>query len=295
MRASQDEPTCIIYAKDVDDEENDDFEMVSNIDGEIELLEIKEWKHKWEPEKAKGRRGGTKDYGYVTYKLLKGKESDSFPDSSFEHKALAIALRQWGLRTRDIRFKRLYKESETADIEVKFQKREDNHIFKENKHVLAYAYFPNGRAIGGDMVFNDSIFWSKDGKPRNAHDLLPETYPDPKTRTTLKTYNLVHVMLHEGGHALGLQHQEECKECMMYPYYSGKVVLHDEGDRKYLVHGKELPLTKEAVENYKSSGYIAQPIGMAHDVDRIQSFYGKRTINQRIVDYFRRRMLRKWN
>ncbi len=53
MRASQDEPTCIMYAKDVDDEENDDFEMVSNIDGEIELLEIKEWKHKWEPEKAK--------------------------------------------------------------------------------------------------------------------------------------------------------------------------------------------------------------------------------------------------
>ena len=34
---------------------------------------------------------------------------------------------------------------------------------------------------------------------------------------------------------------------------------------------------------------------MAHDVDRIQSFYGKRTINQRIIDYFRRRMLRKWN
>ena len=37
MRSSQDEPTCIMYAKDVDDENNAEFEMVSNIDGEIEL------------------------------------------------------------------------------------------------------------------------------------------------------------------------------------------------------------------------------------------------------------------
>ena len=293
MRSSQDEPTCIMYAKDVDDENNAEFEMVSNIDGEIELQEIEEWKHKWTPKKAGGRR--KKDYGYVTYKLLKGKESDSFPDSSFEHRALTIALRQWGLRTKDIRFKRVYNENEVADIEVKFQKREDNHIFRENKNTLANAYYPNGRAIGGDMVFNDSIFWSKDGKPRNAHELQPENYPNPKTTTKLKTYNLVHVMMHEGGHALGLKHQEECRECIMYPYYSGKVVLHDEGDRKYSVHGQELPLTREAVESYMKYGVIPQPVGKAHDVDRIQMFYGKRSINQRIIDYFRRRMLRKWN
>ena len=65
MRSSQDEPTCIMYAKDVDDENNAEFEMVSNIDGEIELQEIEEWKHKWTPKKAGGRR--MKDYGYVTY------------------------------------------------------------------------------------------------------------------------------------------------------------------------------------------------------------------------------------
>ena len=43
MRSSQDEPTCIMYAKDVDDENNAEFEMVSNIDGEIELQEIEEF------------------------------------------------------------------------------------------------------------------------------------------------------------------------------------------------------------------------------------------------------------
>ena len=52
MRSSQDEPTCIMYAKDVDDENNAEFEMVSNIDGEIELQEIEEWKHKLTPKKA---------------------------------------------------------------------------------------------------------------------------------------------------------------------------------------------------------------------------------------------------
>ena len=47
----------------------------------------------------------------------------------------------------------------------------------------------------------------------------------------------------------------------MYPYYSGLVVLHDEE---------------------------------GHDVGRIQKFYGKRTLSRQIIDYFRRRMQRKW-
>ena len=81
----------------------------------------------------------------------------------------------------------------------------------------------------------------------------------------------------------------------MYPFYSGKVVLHDKGDRKYSIYGQELPLTREAVETYKKSGVTPEPVGQAHDVDRIQIFYGKRSMNQRIIDYFRRRMLRKWN
>lgn len=268
-------PDCVLNDLYVEEALNENLSFSSE-------NEIDEWDHKW-------------GSGTVTYKLLKGKESKSFPNSSFEHRALTIALRTWGLRTKNIKFKRIYKENEVADIEVKFQKREENHYFKEKKGVLAYAYFPNGRKIGGDMVFNDSVFWSEDGKPRSAHELDPENYPDPETKVKLKTYNLIHVMIHEGGHALGLRHQSECKECVMYPYYSGKVVLHDEGDRKYLIHGQELPLSEEAIEVYKKNGVYPKAVGLAHDVDRIQKFYGKRKINNRIIEYFRRRMLRKWN
>ena len=224
-----------------------------NIDMDFSYNAIEEWKHKWTPKKAVGRKGSKRAYGYVTYKVTNG--SKHFPDSKFEDKALAIALRQWGFRTMDIRFKRL--RTGTADIEMKFASKSDDKLFRDKPGTLAYAYFPNGQKIGGDITFNDSVIWTTNGKRVNAHEVFPDKYP-PNTKTKLRTYNMVHTLLHECGHAIGLKHCQQHKDCIMYPYYSGRVLLHN------------------------------------HDVERIQLMYGKRKLLKQIIDYFRKRMLRKW-
>ena len=226
---------------------DNDEEFDTNIDMDFSYAAIEEWKHKWNPKKVRRRK-----YGYVTYRVTN--ESKHFPNSKFEDKALAIALRQWGLRTQDIRFKRV---TGTADIEMKFADKQDDKFFRDKPSTLAYAYFPNGQKIGGDITFNDSVIWTTNGKPVNAHKVFPDKYP-PNTRTKLRTYNMVHTLLHECGHAIGLKHCQQHKDCIMYPYYNGKVRLHN------------------------------------HDVQRIQLIYGVRRTSQRIIEYFRKRMLRNW-
>ena len=228
----------------------------SNIALDFSYAEIEEWKHKWNPKKHHDRAGRPRKWGFVTYKVTN--TSDHFPDDEFEDKALAIALRQWGFRCKDIRFRKETNKSKTADIEMRFVKAEDDKMFKERPSTLAYAYFPNGTQIGGDITFNDTVIWSTNGEKRNAHEVYPDKYP-PNTRTKLRTYNMIHTLLHECGHAIGLKHCDQHENCIMYPYYNGRVTLHD------------------------------------HDVKRIQTFYGKRNLSSQVIAYFRKRMLRKWH
>jgi len=226
-----------------------------NIDLDFSYAEIEEWKHKWNPTKHQDRSGRPRKWGFVTYKVTN--TSENFPENEFENTALSIALRQWGFRCKDIRFKRMTDKDKKADIEMRFVKAKDDKMFRERPSTLAYAYFPNGTQIGGDITFNDTVLWSTNGKPVNAHEIRPDTYP-PNTKTKLRTYNIIHTLLHECGHAIGLKHCDQHKNCIMYPYYNGRVTLHD------------------------------------HDVKRIQSFYGKRKLSTQILSYFRKRMLRKW-
>ena len=236
--------------------DSDEVDFESNINLDFSYAEIDEWKHKWDPKKHVDRNGIAKDWGFVTYKVVN--TSVNFPENTFEDTALAIALRQWGFRTNDIRFKRIRDKGIRADIEMRFLKKDDDKMFKERPSTLAYAYFPNGTQIGGDITFNDSVLWSTNGKPVNAHKIYPDKYP-PHTKTKLRTYNIIHTLLHECGHAIGLKHCQQHKDCIMYPYYNGRVVLHN------------------------------------HDVERIQKFYGNRNLKSRIIDYFRKRMMRKWH
>ena len=257
--------------------------------------EIDEGKHKWAPEKYVDRNGQPKEYGIVTYQVLN--ESRSFPDDDFEKTALTVALRTWGMRTRDIRFRRERDPDKIADITLRFARKEDDKYFKDKPSVLAYAYFPTNSTIGGDITFNDDYIWSTNGDGMSGAEAKRRGLVDPRTPdgNQLKTYNIIHTLTHECGHAIGLKHQNHCKECVMYPFYiEGNVLLHDKGDRDYYVYGHRFPLDPRTVEVYRKNGVKLETAEQAHDVDIIQAIYGKRTVATYIIDYFRRRVLRRY-
>lgn len=212
----------------------------SNYKGETQL-KIEEWKKKW-------------DYPIVSYGVTN--ESKHFPNSSIEMRAMTVALRVWQLRIKDIKFKRVYDTTaETPDIPLTFIDAENDKLFSERPGVLAYAYFPTDNPIGGDVTFNDSYNWSLDGAPIPAWKVDPVHY-DKDSPVKMKSYNMVHTMIHELGHAIGLRHDPHNSSSVMYPFYNAKVQL------------------------------------SPSDVRRIQSFYGVRKMHSRWIQYFRDRLLR---
>ena len=282
---SSDDGFCFIHANNSEFESNQSNDVIKEID---------ERKYLWTPKKYTGRDGNERNFGYVTYKVLNG--SRSFPDNTFEKLALTVALRTWGFRTKKIRFKRERDPNKQADITLKFARKEDDEYFKNKPSVLAYAYYPTSSPIGGDITFNDDYLWSVNGDPMTGKEAKEKGLVDPRTDDSvqLKTFNIIHTLTHECGHAIGLKHQTVCKECVMYPYYNGKVRLHDCGDRDYYVNGIRTSLTPEAVKEYVKNNVFLDPAEQAHDVDRVQGLYGKRNISTYIIDLFRRRVLRRY-
>lgn len=282
---SSDDGFCFIHANDLEFESNQN---------DASITEIEERKYLWTPENYVGRDGKKREFGHVTYKVLNG--SRSFPDDTFEKTALTVALRIWGLRTKKIRFKRERDPNKEADITLKFARKEDDEYFRTKPSVLAYAYYPTSSAIGGDITFNDDYIWSVKGGSMSGKEAKEKGLVDPRTPdgNQLKTYNIIHTLTHECGHAIGLKHQTQCKECVMYPFYNEKVQLHDLGDRDYYVNGVRMSLTPDHVKRYTKDYVNLEPAEQAHDVDRIQSLYGKRNVSTYIIDYFRRRVLRRY-
>lgn len=153
----------------------------------------------------------------VTYAMVRGTED--LPGDSMERTALNLAMTTWDLEIPLIL--NVVKKNENPDITLEFADSDSDPFFKERPNVLAYAYYPK-TSQQGVIKFSDEHIWSLDGKS------IPAPY-DPTGKTTFKTYNLLHTLIHEIGHSMGLSHSDGSglEKTVMYPFYNEQLDLTD--------------------------------------------------------------------
>lgn len=176
---------CIAVARNRFDKNNNDVEFQTA---------VKEYPEKW-----------TKNL--VTYSLLRG--TDDIPENSKERIAMNLAMTTWDFEIPLTL--QVVSKFDNPDIKITFRNEELDSFFKDNPHALAYAYFPK-TANAGIIVFNDEYLWSLNGKTVVVEG------------TSIRTYNLIHTMIHEIGHSLGLVHSNS-QEDIMYSQYTGSLDL----------------------------------------------------------------------
>jgi len=171
-----------------------------------------EWRHKWELD-------------VMYYDIIS-------PCRTMEmkkvKKALNLAMTTWDLEI-PVKFKSNWNNyrNPTSNITIDFKTSDEDHYFKDRPSVLAYAYFPGQGDVSGKVVFNNDYIWSTNGKPISGKKAKEEGWVENAyDDNQLRTYNIIHVLIHELGHTLGLRHDaRDNTDDVMDPYYSGKLEL----------------------------------------------------------------------
>lgn len=149
------------------------------------------------------------------------------------------------------------------DTDITIEWKEDIETFDNKLTVLAHAYlYVPGSTKNGVMEFNDSVnskyHFTPLGEPLEANLIDPNNYtPGQKDAISgnlikLKTQPALHIGMHEIGHLLGLRHDLNETNAIMYPYV-----------QKGYINGK---VNKNAFTWQKS------------DVKRLEKYFGKSNI-----------------
>lgn len=184
---------------------------------DIEFVEQDEWPKKWEKPT-------------MYYDILNTTKGLSMKQL---RKGLNIAMTTWDIEI-PVKFRPTWWfTDEKADITIEFRSPDEDQLFKDRPGVLAYAYFPGQGSISGKVVFNSDYIWTLHGRGIRAEDAkrlgLIDDFVNPDN--IIKTWNIIHVLIHELGHSLGLRHDADQRtNDVMDPFYNGKILDLSERD-----------------------------------------------------------------